>query len=145
MSTNKLEEIKRLVIEKLATIDNVEAITILIKEEKELYLNQFWLLESIYDLQVETITRSEPANKGLIDLLLIYNDGSARWQELFANTQNRLDNIQKEKDELAQTHIAAKNTVLEDHLMLNEILENRIIEISGLNESKTFIKKHMLK
>jgi hypothetical protein len=140
-----LEQAKRLVIERLATIDNVETITILIKEAKDFYLNQVEMLESIYELQVEMITRSEPANKGLKDLLLIYNDSSARWQELFAGTQKRLDDIQKEKDEATKEHNRLKNSALEDHLMLNEILENRMIEITGLNESKTFIKKHMLK
>jgi hypothetical protein len=145
MTANKLEEIKRLIIEKLATIESAEEIVILIKEGEEFYLTKVGLLESIYELQVEMITRSEPANKGLKDLLLIYNDGSARWQELFANTQNRLDDIQKRKDEATKEHTRLKNSALEDHLMLNEILENRMIEITGLNESNTAIQKIMLK
>ena len=140
-----LEQAKRLVIEQLATIDSAEEIATLIKEAKDFYLTKVQALEGIYELQVEMITKSEPANKGLIDLLLLYNDGSARWQELFANTQKRLDGIQKEKDEATKEHTRLKNSALEDHLMLNEILENRMIEITGLNESKAFIKKHMLK
>lgn len=101
-------------------------------------------LDRLCAREVEEVTQNEALIKAVMEMLLKNNndDNPLHWSTQEINKgQKILASIQQEKKNVEEKHNNAKTTMLQEYLVIHDILENRMLEISSMKESSSVLQK----